>query len=78
MSHGSMILDAPSLRAVPFQRADPVPIELLSNAQRAQLARHAIVRTLPARAVVYTAGADAESVFMDPKELASLMPASWN
>ena len=42
----SMILDAPSIFAVPFQRADPAPIELLSKAQRAQLARHAVVRSL--------------------------------
>jgi CRP/FNR family transcriptional regulator len=54
----------PSLHAVPFQRADPEPIELLSNAQRVQLARHAVVRTLAARTVIYTAGADAESVFI--------------
>src|SRR5688572_29391755 len=62
--HGFMILDGPSLLAVPFQRAGPAPIELLSKTQRAQLARHAVVRTLAARAVVYTAGADAKSVFI--------------
>ena len=60
----SMIPDGPSLLAVPFQRADPAPIELLSKTQRAQLLRHAAVRSLAARAVIYTAGAEARSVFI--------------
>jgi CRP-like cAMP-binding protein len=59
MTHGT-----PSLRAVPFHLAAPEPIELLSNAQRTQLARHASLRTLAARTMVYQAGADATSVFI--------------
>ena len=59
-----MIPGGPSLRAVPFQRAGPEPIELLSEAQREELARHAAVRTLAARTVVYRAGAAAASVFI--------------
>ncbi len=59
-----IIPSGPSIRAVPFQFAGPQPIELLSNAQRAELARHAVVRTLAPRAVIYTAGADARSAFI--------------
>ena len=59
-----MIAGGPSLRAVPFQRAGPEPIELLSDAQREELARHAAVRCLPPRTVVYRAGATAASVFI--------------
>ena len=59
-----MIPRAPSLRAVPFQRAAPDPVELLSNAQREELGRHAAVRTLAARTVVYRADAEAASVFI--------------
>lgn len=54
----------PSLRAIPFQRAEPVPIELLSRTQRAQLMRHAVVHARAARSVIYSAGADAGSVFI--------------
>jgi CRP-like cAMP-binding protein len=59
-----MLSVGPSLRAVPFQRAGPEPIELLTEAQRQQLARHATVRTLPARTIVYRAGAEAPSIFI--------------
>ena len=58
-------LRGPSLRAVPFLRAmGTEPIELLSDVQRQQLARHATVHVLPARKVVYRAGTAAESVFI--------------
>lgn len=39
------------------------PVELLSGAQRQQLERHANVRTLKARTVVYRAGSPARAVF---------------
>jgi CRP-like cAMP-binding protein len=54
----------PSLRAIPFQRAGPEPVQLLSDAQRRELARHASVRYLPPRTVVYRAGATAKWVFI--------------
>jgi CRP/FNR family transcriptional regulator len=59
-----MLPDGPSLLAVPFQRASLAPIELLSKTQQAQLSRHAAVRTLAARTVIYTAGAESRSVFI--------------
>jgi CRP-like cAMP-binding protein len=59
-----VIPDGPSLHAVPFLRAGPQPIQLLSNGQRAELERHSIVRTLAPRTVIYTAGTDARSVFI--------------
>jgi CRP-like cAMP-binding protein len=55
----------PSLRAIPFQRASVSgTIELLSEAQRQQLAAIAALQHFPARAVVYRAGAPASSVFI--------------
>jgi CRP-like cAMP-binding protein len=55
----------PSLLAVPFLRfAGAGPIELLSDAQRQELASHASVRVFPAGGVIYRAGATAESVFI--------------
>ncbi len=59
-----MIPGSPSLRAVPFQGHGTEPVELLSDAQREQLARHAVIRTFAARAVIYPAGAEARSIFM--------------
>jgi CRP-like cAMP-binding protein len=56
--------DTPSLEAIPFQRAELLPIQLLSNAQRARLARHATVHTHRARTVIYLSGAEATSVFI--------------
>jgi CRP-like cAMP-binding protein len=57
--------DGPSLRAVPFlQGAGREPVEMLSDAHRQLLARRASVRVLPARTVVYRAGAAAGSVFI--------------
>jgi CRP/FNR family transcriptional regulator, anaerobic regulatory protein len=50
---------------VPFLKlAGSHPVELLSDAQRQQLARRATVLTLPARTVVYRAGAPADCVFI--------------
>jgi CRP/FNR family transcriptional regulator, anaerobic regulatory protein len=55
----------PSLAAVPFLTlARAEPIELLSAAQREQLARHATVRDLSARTIVYRAGSPADAVFV--------------
>jgi CRP-like cAMP-binding protein len=59
-----VVLPGPSLRAVPFHHAHREPVQLLSEAQRAELARHAHVRTIPARTFVYHAGAKAVSAFM--------------
>ena len=57
--------DGPSLRAVPFlTHAGNESIELLSDAQRQELARHAAVRVIPARTLVYRAGTPADSVFI--------------
>ena len=53
-----------SLRAIPFQRAGHGRIELLSDAQREALARHATERTLAARTMVFHAGDAAASVFL--------------
>jgi CRP-like cAMP-binding protein len=59
MAHG------PSLSAIPFLKlARCEPIELLSAAQREQLARSATVRDLAARTVVYRAGSPANAVFV--------------
>jgi CRP/FNR family transcriptional regulator len=56
---------SPSLRAVPFLKlAGSEPVELLSDAQRKQLARRATIVTIPARTVIYRAGAPADSVFI--------------
>jgi CRP-like cAMP-binding protein len=53
------------MRAVPFDHADgPEPVELLSDAQREELARRASVRTLGPRTIVYRAGTPATSVFI--------------
>src|SRR5262245_51223762 len=58
-------LEGPSLFAVPFLKVGgSEPVELLSDAQRRQLARHASVRVFPARHLVYRAGAPADSVFV--------------
>jgi CRP/FNR family transcriptional regulator len=55
----------PALLAVPFLKsAGSGPVELLSDAQRAQLMRCATVRRFPARTVVYRAGTPAHSVFV--------------
>jgi CRP/FNR family transcriptional regulator, anaerobic regulatory protein len=54
----------PSLRAIPFLQAATGPIELLSEAQRQQLAAIATLQLLPARTVVYCAGAVADAVFI--------------
>ena len=55
----------PSLLAIPFLRfAGSAPIELLSDAQREQLASHASFRVFPAATFVYRAGAPADSVFI--------------
>src|SRR3954468_19939227 len=57
----------PSLRAVPFLKLagfESEPVELLSEHQRQQLLRHAVVRVVPARTVVYRAAAPADSVFI--------------
>jgi CRP-like cAMP-binding protein len=59
-----MLQGGPSLRAVPFRRAGPEPVELLSDAQREEVLRQASVRTLAARAMIYRAGASATSVFI--------------
>jgi CRP-like cAMP-binding protein len=59
------IAGAPSLRAVPFlTAAGREPVELLSEAHRQLLARHATVHIFPARTVVYRAGAPAASMFI--------------
>jgi CRP-like cAMP-binding protein len=56
---------APSLRAIPFLGpAGPEPVELLTDAQRRQLMRRAVVRQIPARMIVYHAGEIARSVFI--------------
>jgi len=55
----------PALLAVPFlQRAGSGPVQLFSDAQRQLLASHASVHVFPARAVIYRAGAPADSVFI--------------
>jgi CRP-like cAMP-binding protein len=57
----------PSLRAIPFLRLagfDSEPVELLSEAQRQQIARRARLRHFAARAVIYTAGAPADAIFI--------------
>jgi CRP-like cAMP-binding protein len=55
----------PALVAVPFLKsADSGPVELLSDAQREQLLRHATVRRFPAGTIVYRAGTPAHSVFV--------------
>jgi CRP-like cAMP-binding protein len=54
----------PSLRAVPFVARGSEAVELLSEAHRQELARHATVRVLAARTIVYRAGAPADSVFI--------------
>jgi CRP-like cAMP-binding protein len=55
----------PSLAAIPFLKfAGTGPIELLSEAQRQQVRRRAIVRDFPARTIVYRAGSPADSVFV--------------
>ena len=55
----------PSLRAIPFVTAQGRdPVELLSDAHRQELARHAITHILPARAIVYRAGSVATSLFI--------------
>src|SRR4029453_13132150 len=60
----ALIARSLSLRAVPFLKViGSEPVELLSDAQRQQLARRATALTVPARTVVYRAGAPADSVF---------------
>jgi CRP/FNR family transcriptional regulator len=57
----------PSLRAIPFLKLagfEAEPIELLSDTQRQQILRRASVHVLPARTVVYRAGASADCVFI--------------
>jgi CRP/FNR family transcriptional regulator len=55
----------PSLRGIPFlQSTGSEPVELLSDAHRQQLARHASVRIFPARTIVYRAGAASAAVFI--------------
>ena len=58
-------LRGPSLVAIPFLKlAGTGPVELLSDAQRQQLVRRAVVREIPARTIVYRAGAPARSLFV--------------
>jgi len=55
----------PSIAAIPFLKfAGTGPIELLSDAQRQQVRRLAIVHDFLARTIVYRAGSPAESVFI--------------
>ena len=55
----------PSLRAVPFLKLPGTrAIELLSEAQRQQLASHASIQVCPARTVIYHAGTPADAVFI--------------
>ena len=55
----------PALVAIPFLKTSGSGlVELLSDAQREQLVRSATVREFPARTVVYSAGARADSVFI--------------
>ena len=55
----------PALVAVPFLKTSASGlVQLLTDAQRAQLVRRASVREFPARTVVYRAGAEAHSVFI--------------
>jgi CRP-like cAMP-binding protein len=59
------IAHGPSLAAIPFMKlARSEPVELLSAAQREQLARSASIRDVPARTVVYRAGSAADAVFV--------------
>ena len=59
------LLRGPSLVAIPFLKlAGSGPVELLSDAQRQQLVRRAVVRDIPARTIVYRAGAPASSLFV--------------
>ena len=64
-SSAAPALRGPSLVAIPFLKlAGTGPVELLSDAQRQQLVRHAVVRDYPARAIVYRAGAAAHALFV--------------
>jgi len=64
--HAGPTRPEPSLAAVPsYLKLDrTAPIELLSDAQRRHLMRHATVRDFKARAIVYRSGASANSVFI--------------
>jgi CRP-like cAMP-binding protein len=60
-----MTIPGPSLAGIPFLKlARSEPVELLSAAQREQLAQNATVRDLPARTSVYRAGTPADAVFV--------------
>ena len=55
----------PSLHAIPFMKwTGTGPVDLLSEAQRQELARLATVHVFASRSIVYRAGADADSVFI--------------
>jgi CRP-like cAMP-binding protein len=59
--------DVPSLLAIPFLKLagfQGEPVQLLSEAQREQLSKRAKLRIVPARTIVYRAGAAADSVFI--------------
>lgn len=64
--HGTATpVTGPDIVAVPFLKPSrSEPVQLLSDAQRAQLMQRAIVRDFRARAMVYSAGAQAASVFV--------------
>ena len=58
-------IPGPDIVAVPFLKTSrSEPVQLLSDAQRAQLMQRAIVRDFRARAMVYSAGDPATSVFV--------------
>src|SRR5258705_541033 len=64
---GTPTQGGPSLRAVPFLKLvgfESEPVELLSEDQRQQLLRHASVRIVQPRTVIYRAAAPADSVFI--------------
>jgi CRP/FNR family transcriptional regulator len=64
-SSAAPVVRGPSLAAIPFMKlAGTGPVELLSDAQRQQLVRLAIVRDFPARTIVYRAGSPAHAVFV--------------
>lgn len=59
------ITHGPEIVAVPFLKTSrSEPVQLLSDAQRAQLMQRATVREFRARTMVYSAGAPATSVFV--------------
>lgn len=57
---------APSIRAVPFDHVWPagVAAELLTDGQQRHLAEIATVRFVPARTILYSQGAPADSIFI--------------